>query len=539
MKKVTFHHRFSLFFFGIAIILLAVGCTQKRNTSFQNSEGISQSLNTIPVSAIKTTDNKPVEIERTGSGWYIQAPTGLSAQLIGYEDGIICRIPEGWKQRDRYGRNKDWEVVQLGIGPATSSLCNAIYSPKRDIALEFDGENFLLEPIMNGNQVNGFQLRCTGPLTLTEHRDYYRVEKGFTMYQPLDRTHFNRPPAGWCSWYYYYSRITEADLIRNTDWLAKNLKQFGCEWVQIDDGWQGNSNSGTWGLNRDWFITNDEKFPHGMKYSADYIRSMGLRPGIWLMPFSQSSAKLFTDNPLMFVRKPDGSSIGERDAAYPLEWWWQKENKDGKDLYISWPGRYIIDPTNKESQQYLQNLFNMVCEEWGYDYVKADAQLYSMQLMAQGRERFADPTMNSEQAYRKGLESIISVMGPERFLLNCGDNYASFGFCQGMRTGGDVSLKWEEMVNGFGATMKFLYLNTIAFYTDPDVVCVREPLAFERAQLWAPCLALQDNCLCQVMICRHCRMNVLSFFAVYTLWQIFILWSCMLLMPIVCPVSLL
>lgn len=43
--------------------------------------------------------------------------------------------------------------------------------------------------------------------------------------------------------------------------------------------------------------------------------------------------------------------------------------------------------------------------------------------------------------------------------------------------------------------MHWLYLNTIAFYTDPDVVCVREPVPFEQARLWTTLLGITGQLL--------------------------------------------
>jgi hypothetical protein len=64
---------------------------------------------------------------------------------------------------------------------------------------------------------------------------------------------------------------------------------------------------------------------------------------------------------------------------------------------------------------------------------------------------------------------------------------SSVGICEGIRTGGDVDLRkgWEGIEPAITATMQWLWLNTNAFYTDPDGVCVREPLELEVARLWA------------------------------------------------------
>jgi hypothetical protein len=43
---------------------------------------------------------------------------------------------------------------------------------------------------------------------------------------------------GWCSWFYTLSKVSEDEVITNTEFAAKHLKQFGLEYIQIDEGYQ-------------------------------------------------------------------------------------------------------------------------------------------------------------------------------------------------------------------------------------------------------------------------------------------------------------
>ena len=76
---------------------------------------------------------------------------------------------------------------------------------------------------------------------------------------------------------YFYTSI-----IFNPIDLAENLKKFVCEWVQIDDGWQGRG-TGV-GSNRDWFVTSEKDFPRGMKPVGDECRKLGIRFLMWYEP---------------------------------------------------------------------------------------------------------------------------------------------------------------------------------------------------------------------------------------------------------------
>ncbi|HWQ90757.1 MAG TPA: twin-arginine translocation signal domain-containing protein, partial [Clostridia bacterium] len=87
----------------------------------------------------------------------------------------------------------------------------------------------------------------------------------------LHQVRLNPAVNGWCSWFSFFGDITQAEVLRAAEFAAKHLKPFGFEYVQVDDGfyrgfgdWEGNA-----------------KFPQGMKWLADQIRALGLKPGIW------------------------------------------------------------------------------------------------------------------------------------------------------------------------------------------------------------------------------------------------------------------
>jgi len=419
-----------------------------------------------------------LRLEPTSSGWYVASDSGVEIRLTGCSDGLICRIR---------AKEEDKDVVQLGIGETTSRLCNAIFLPQCDTAFEFEGDNLDLR-FEGGGSRRCLVVRTDGPLTITRYADYMKAHRGLRWFRPLDRSCFPRPPAGWCSWYYYYLGIDEAETIRNTDWLAENLKPFGCEWVQIDDGWQDKGSG--YGLNRDFFKVCAEKFPRGMKFLADYIRSKGLRPGIWCIPFFQSDSTLERSRPGVYIRLPDGSSPGELNHPNYMPWM-RPEN----ERYVDWCGRYCIDPTGMSGQRYLADLAEQLCVNWGYEYVKIDAQGGMSALLRRHRRWLADPSHDGDRSYRTGLLSLKKVMGPGRFLLNCGSGWDSVGLCEGIRIGGDVQANWNGVLEAARCTLRWLWLNTTAFYTDPDVVCVRHPLSFDQARVWTTLVGITGQLL--------------------------------------------
>ena len=83
--------------------------------------------------------------------------------------------------------------------------------------------------------------------------------------------------------------------------VSSGMRDAGYVYVNIDDGWQGRGQGQ--GSNRDWFITCEKDFPHGMKWLADRIRSLGLKPGIWLAPYTISEpTDVFRSHPDWLLR---------------------------------------------------------------------------------------------------------------------------------------------------------------------------------------------------------------------------------------------
>ena len=108
------------------------------------------------------------------------------------------------------------------------------------------------------------------------------------------------PPMGWNSYDYYDTTVTEADIRKNAEFMAKNLKEFGYEYVVVDIEWYSNDA----GTKRDKYqyipFGDDEmdeygrllpapkRFPssvggNGFKPLADYVHSLGLKFGIHIM----------------------------------------------------------------------------------------------------------------------------------------------------------------------------------------------------------------------------------------------------------------
>ncbi|MDF1541215.1 MAG: alpha-galactosidase, partial [Candidatus Thorarchaeota archaeon] len=225
----------------------------------------------------------------------------------------------------------------------------------------------------------------------------------FTSVRMNARTWYN-VPAGWCSWYFYYTMPDEGEMIANTDFLAN---RFGdsIEWIQIDDGYQ--MKVGDWEEN--------SRFTSGLKNLVKEIKDRGYQAGIWTAPFVASEhSEIFEDKQDWFVKDKDNKPIvvGEN----PL-----------------WLGNYYaLDLTNPKVIDHIKKIFKKLKKD-GFTYFKIDF-LYHAAL--EGRRQ--DANMTRAQAIRQGLEAIRETVGDD-LILGCG---APLGPCIGlvnmMRIGTDI-----------------------------------------------------------------------------------------------------
>src|SRR5271166_3656143 len=170
------------------------------------------------------------------------------------------------------------------------------------------------------------------------------------------------PPMGWNSWDSYSETITEAQVRANAEWMAKHLKQFGWQYVVIDEGWYLD-NPGAKPAELKFvlddngrFIPAVNRFPSsanraGFKPLADYIHSLGLKFGIHILrgiPREAVAKNLPIAN----------SPYTAKEAAI-------------EDDTCPWNSfMYGVQPA-ASGQAYYNSITNLYAS-WGVDFIKAD-----------------------------------------------------------------------------------------------------------------------------------------------------------------------
>ena len=254
-------------------------------------------------------------------------------------------------------------------------------------------------------------------------------------------------PTGWCSWYYFYNTVSEANVVANLDEMVR--EEHPAEYVQIDDGFQS--------FTGDWLVPN-EKFPSGMKALADRIRAAGYKPGLWLAPFvlNESSAAL-REHPDMVLKLRDGETL----------------------FVATWLGRSaVLDCTNPEAEAWLRNTIRTVVREWGYEYLKLDACSYAARSST--HVLYHKPGTTGAMNLRRGLEIVREEAGDSTFLLGCTCHFGpAVGLVDAMRVGPDVKELWADGPNpsvkhAMRLSLQRNWMHGAWWANDPDCLIVRE-----------------------------------------------------------------
>ena len=134
--------------------------------------------------------------------------------------------------------------------------------------------------------------------------------------------------------------------MKNVDWLSEHLRPYGFQYITIDDGYDRIPGKfGPEGHN--WIDAWDpKKYPNGPQWIAGYIKSKGLRPGLWLVPNAYSGA--VKTHPDWYLRDAGGKFV--RDYNTPT-----------------------LDHGNPEVLAFLRDLFATL-GSWGFEYYKFDGE---------------------------------------------------------------------------------------------------------------------------------------------------------------------
>ena len=266
---------------------------------------------------------------------------------------------------------------------------------------------------------------------------------------------------GYCTWYYYYKDVTQANTLENIEALAKNRSPYAAEYIQIDDGYQT--------FQGDW-LDQCDTWPTPVKEVAAKIVDCGMKAGIWLMPATASTAsKVYREHPDWFVKDEAGETVFLPGWTPPPDNLWA-----------------CLDTTIPEVREHIANIFKTF-RSWGFTYFKLDGLYYGLQ---RGVRR--DKNATSVSAFRLLLKTIREAV-PDCIIMGCTEPILPcLGLIDHGRVSNDTSRYFRpdfDQKNGPimpGCSIADAFRESLAdfwffdrwFRADPDVVMARQDNAY-------------------------------------------------------------
>ncbi len=150
-------------------------------------------------------------------------------------------------------------IVRHFYGPSHSLLNRGVYDRNRDWVLSVDhNPEVRIMPREESSGRRTYDISIRGPEIIIRFRPlFYQRHRGLEYFEPWRYTVWPDPVVGWCSWFAYFTDISEENIKKTADVLSEVLLPYGYEYLQIDDGYQRAE-----GLPEFWVQPN-QKFPGG------------------------------------------------------------------------------------------------------------------------------------------------------------------------------------------------------------------------------------------------------------------------------------
>ncbi len=134
--------------------------------------------------------------------------------------------------------------------------------------------------------------------------------------------------------------------------IAPAVAESGCEYYVIDCGWHNSASANTtddmYRLFGTWYESL-ERFPKGLRETAEYIRSLGMKFGLWIAPEVVGNENYgmldYYDDDCFFLH--DGKKVAHGTG-------------------------YLLDFRNPKVYDYMARTLDRMIDEYGCDYIKFD-----------------------------------------------------------------------------------------------------------------------------------------------------------------------
>ena len=261
-------------------------------------------------------------------------------------------------------------------------------------------------------------------------------------------------PMGWNSWDCYGAAVTEDIVRKNAGFMAKNLKQYGWEYVVVDIQWSApNARSHEYDpfteLCMDEYsrlIPAENRFPSsaggkGFAPLAEYVHSLGLKFGIHIMRGIPRQAVHRNTK----IKGTDKTAREIAKTASICAW-----NTD----------MYGVDPDKEGAKAYYDSIFELYAS-WGVDFIKCDD--IARELPHEEKEL----VMLSDSLRSCGRDMVLSL-SPGAALLEKAELYKQVSDM--WRITDDFWDKWELLYAMFERAEKWCTHSGAGHWPDADML---------------------------------------------------------------------
>ncbi|MDP8225127.1 MAG: alpha-galactosidase [Candidatus Lernaella stagnicola] len=282
-----------------------------------------------------------------------------------------------------------------------------------------------------------------------------RIKAWLNIETWLDRHPDIGIPIGWNSWSGsgssggYGTGIDEQIIVDNMDFADRELRRWGMNYFQLDDGWE--PAVGDWEVNTARFPDHGDQ--NGIEWLLARANQMGFQTGIWMAAFNAAHHSQIVANHPELWGDPLGGGL------------------------IEWGERYL-DLSKPVAQEHLAGLMEMLLD-WGVQWVKLDFAYFAVSTT-----HWYDSTLTRGEFYRTGCRIMRETLGDDVFFLNVAVVGWNIDLVDSVRLTLDTMPVWEgekpaDPITNQGlkpmyrdATRKYYFHNRV-FVNHPDLTFFR------------------------------------------------------------------
>lgn len=345
--------------------------------------------------------------------------------------------------------------LRSALGPASSTIDNALFDRLTDRALAFSGYGALR--LWYDWNDGGYRFDA-----YTDRNDYVR---GFAIgvaeqvyerrldvpYRPINKQNtFPTPPCGWMTWYAVQFDASEKTVMENARWQKEHLADYGADTIWVDWEWYHSTFGGIGPEGVSALQPDPERYPEGLAAVASAIKELGLVPALWIGSSNEpaENEEIRNHPEMVLVHRP------------------------------SWCGQYFFDITNEHFlHSYIPRVFGQI-KEWGYQALKWDCLPITIEYADLYHDGWSHKELTSDEAFRNMVAAARNTVGEDFYMLSCSghgerDITGAIDLFDAARIGGDI-FKWSEFISQcVDRVLKFYQCHNVLHYNDPDNVVIR------------------------------------------------------------------